>query len=68
MLLQTNGDTNLQAQQVVVMLPAAQIKAREINDALPMPVIFKTEHRKNILQQIESCFLEPDNSWAECVY
>jgi len=62
MLLQTNGDTNLQAQQVVVMLPAAQIKAREINDALPMPVIFKTEHRKNILQQIESCFLEPDNS------
>ena len=62
MLLQTNGDTNLQAQQVVVMLPAAQIKAREINDALLMPVIFKTEHRKNILQQIESCFLEPDNS------
>ena len=62
MLLQTNGDTNLQAQQVVVMLPASQIKAREINDALPMPVIFKTEHRKNILQQIESCFLEPDNS------
>ena len=46
MLLQTNGDTNLQAQQVVVMLPAAQIKAREINDALPMPVIFKTEHKK----------------------
>ena len=62
MLLQTNGDTNLQAQQVVVMLPAAQIKAREINDPLSMPVIFKTEHRKNILQQIESCFLEPDNS------
>ena len=50
MLLQTNGDTNIQARQVVVMLPAAQIKAREINDALPMPVIFKTEHRKNILQ------------------
>ena len=50
MLLQTNGETNLQAEQVVVMLLATQIKAREINDALPMPVIFKTEHRKNILQ------------------
>ena len=62
MLLQTNGDTNLQAQQVVVMLPATQIKAREINDALLMPVILNTEHRKNILQQIESCFLEPNNS------
>ena len=62
MPLQTNGDTNIQAQQVVVMLPAAQIKAHEINDALAMPVIFKTEHRKNILQQIESCFPELDNS------
>ena len=62
MLLQTNGDTNLKAQQVVVILPATQIKACEINDALPMHVIFKTEQRKNILQQIESCFLEPNNS------
>ena len=31
MLLQTNGDTNLQAQQVVVMLPATQIKARVVD-------------------------------------
>ena len=51
-----NGDTNLQAQQVVVMLPAAQIKARLVDtchSALRVQVYYFS---RNPLPEIEYRF------------